>query len=55
MKRVFGFGVVFMLYVLGFFLLLGSAWLKQNFEIESFEQILFHLRFPLLDTDSAIA
>ena len=46
MKRVFGFGVVFMLYVLGFFLLLGSAWLKQNFEIEKLRAVSFPFALP---------
>lgn len=54
-RVVLGYGTIFVIYVLGFFLLLGGQWLKQNFEIVSFEQILFHLQFPLLDTDSSIA
>ncbi|ETD26789.1 hypothetical protein [Helicobacter canis] len=54
-RVVLGYGAIFVIYVLGFFLLLGGQWLKQNFEIVSFEQILFHLQFPLLDTDSSIA
>lgn len=55
LRQYLGYGAIFAIYALGFFLLLGSWWLKQNFEIVSFEQILFHLRFPILDTDSSIA
>ena len=45
---------VFLVFLIGFFLLFSSYWLELNFEIQHFGQILFHLQFPLLDMDSMV-
>ena len=39
---------VFALVFAGLFVLFGAYWIKRNFEVSDFGQILFHLRFPLL-------